>query len=57
MKIRQEWLILVFLALFLAIPLATIPGMFEIVGVLLGVLTLALLIMLVLAAIQGRRNT
>lgn len=52
MKIRSEWLILAFISLFLAIPLSTIPGLFEVVSVLILVITLVLAVMIVLSVAQ-----
>jgi hypothetical protein len=52
MKNRSEWLILAFIALFLAIPLSTIPGMFEVVSVLILVITLLLAVLIVLSIVQ-----
>lgn len=57
MKIRSEWLILAFVSLFLAIPLSTIPGLFEIVSVLIGLITLLLAVMIVLAVFGARANS
>jgi hypothetical protein len=54
MKIQKDWLILAFIALFLTIPLSTLPGLFNIVGVLIGLITLVIVVLLVLTAVQGR---
>jgi hypothetical protein len=54
MKIQKDWLILAFIALFLTIPLSTLPGLFSIVGVLIGLITLVIVVLLVLSALQGR---
>ena len=52
MRIQPEWLILNFVALFLASPLSTIPGLFEIISVLIGLMTLLLAVMVVLVVVQ-----
>lgn len=57
MKIRSEWLILAFVSLFLSIPLSTIPGLFEIVSVLIGLITLLLVVMIVLAVFGARASS
>ncbi len=54
MKLRQDLPLFVFIALFALIPLSTIPGLFGFIGVLLGVLTLALIAALVLLALSRR---
>ena len=53
MKIRQDLPLFVFIALFALIPLSTIPGLFSFIGVLLGVLTLVLIVVLVLSWRSG----
>jgi hypothetical protein len=54
MKIQKDWLILAFIALFVTIPLSTLPGLFNIVGVLIGLITLAIVILLVLSVVGER---
>jgi hypothetical protein len=54
MKIQKDWLILAFIALFLTIPLATLPGLFSIIGVLIGVITVIIAVLLVLSALGSR---
>ena len=56
MKIQQSWLLLTFVALFVAIPFSTVPGLFGIVSVLIGLLTLLLLGLLVASALQRTEN-
>ena len=46
MKLRQDLPLFVFIALFALIPLSTIPGLFSIIGVLLGGMTLVLIVTL-----------
>jgi hypothetical protein len=53
-SVKAEWLIVVFVALFLAISFAPIPGLFEIVSIMLGVLTLLLLALLIANALRER---
>ena len=52
MKIQPSWLILTFVALFIAIPFSTIPGLFGVVSVLIGLLTLLLAVLLVASVVQ-----
>ncbi len=52
MKIQPSWLLLAFVALFIAIPFSTIPGLFGVISVLIGLLTLLLAILLVTSAVQ-----
>jgi hypothetical protein len=54
MKIQKDWLILAFIALFVTIPLSTLPGLFNIVGVLIGLITLAIVVLLVLTVVGER---
>jgi uncharacterized membrane protein YbhN (UPF0104 family) len=42
MKPKQDWIVLLFVALFLTIPLSTIPGLFSVIFGLIGLITLAL---------------
>jgi hypothetical protein len=51
---KSEWLILAFVALFLAITFAPIPGLFEIISIVLGALTLLLVVLLVAAVLRDR---
>jgi hypothetical protein len=54
MKIQSEWLILLFVALFLLIPMSTIAGLFEVVLGLVVLLAIGLLVMLILLALQRK---
>ncbi len=57
MKVQPSWLILAFVALFIAIPFSTIPGLFGVISVLIGVLTLLLAVLLVASVAQRADRT
>ncbi len=57
MKIQPSWLVLAFVALFLAIPFSTIPGLFGVISVLIGLLTLMLAVLLVASVVQRADGT
>ncbi len=45
---------LAFVALFLTIPLSTLPGMFNFVGVLLGLITVGIIVLMILSVVSNR---
>jgi hypothetical protein len=54
MRLKQDWLVFAFVVLFLTIPLSTLPGLFNIIGVLIGVIALAIVVLIVLSILSGR---
>ena len=57
LTLPSSWPILMFAILFITLPLSTIPGMFDFIFVILGLLTLATLAMLIWSAVSSRKTT
>ena len=56
LTLPSSWPILIFAILFIVLPLSTIPGMFDFIFVILGLITVAILALLIWSAISSRRS-
>ncbi len=56
-NLNGSWPILVMAILFFAIPMSTLPGMFDFMAFILGVITLGILALLVWTLIANRRRS
>ena len=56
LTLPSSWPILIFAILFVVLPLSTIPGMFDFIFVILGLITVAILALLIWSAISSRRT-
>ncbi len=57
LNLNGAWPILAMVILFLAIPMATLPGFFDFMSFILGLITLGILALLVLTLINSRRRS
>ncbi|MCL5999523.1 MAG: hypothetical protein M1546_26175 [Chloroflexi bacterium] len=55
--LHGQWPILVFVLMFLVLPMATIPGMFDAIFIVLGGFTFVILGLVIAALITGRSKT
>lgn len=50
-----NWPMFVFVLMFLTLPLSTIPGMFELVFIVLGLFTVAIAALVIYSLVAGRK--
>ena len=55
LTLPSSWPILIIAILFLVLPLSTIPGLFDFIFVILGLITLSIVAMLIWSAVNARR--
>ena len=55
-NLSESWPILAFVILFLVLPLSTIPGLFDFIFVVLGLITLVIAGLLVWTVVVRRRT-
>jgi hypothetical protein len=56
-NLSESWPILAFVSLFLVLPLSTIPGMFDFIFVVLGLITLVIAGLIVWTVVAQRTKT
>ncbi len=54
--LRGNWPILVFAMMFFVLPFSTIPGMFDLIFVVLGGFTLVIIALIVASLVTSRRQ-
>lgn len=56
-NLNGQWPILAMVILFIAIPMSTLPGFFDFMSVILGLITLGILVLLVWTVVASRRKS
>ena len=55
-NLNGQWPILAMVILFIAIPMSTLPGFFDFMSFVLGLITLGILVLLVWTVVASRRK-
>ena len=56
LNLNGQWPILAMVILFIAIPMSTLPGFFDFMSFILGLITLGILALLVWTVVASRRS-
>lgn len=56
-NLNGQWPILAMVILFIAIPMSTLPGFFDFMSFVLGLITLGILVLLVWTVVASRRKS
>lgn len=56
-NLNGQWPILAMVILFIAIPMSTLPGFFDFMSFVLGLITLGILVLLVWTLVASRRKS
>lgn len=56
-SLQGQWPLFVFMLMFIVLPLATIPGLFDVVFIVLGGFTLVIVGLTIASVISARRKT
>jgi len=56
-NLNGQWPILAMVILFIAIPMSTLPGFFDFMSVILGLITLGILVLLVWTVVASRKKS